>query len=130
MHNRAATGAIGAAMTIVLALTGTTAAAQGSAAAHADKKPARQMNTTLHQHPLQLRVRVLGGYAEQPTFLQKKTCRACTWHRVDTKKTDARGKVRYPLDAPATGNWFYRVGTPERAHYRESYSRVAKTYRL
>lgn len=95
----------------------------------AAKKPAREMITRLHHDPLQLRVRVLGGYANAPTFLQKKTCGTCTWHIVDRRDTDGDGRVRYRLAAPRTGYWFYRVGTPERPHYRESYSRIAKTFR-
>jgi hypothetical protein len=112
-----------------MALTGCTAAVAQSTGDHADKKPARQMITKLHHHPLQLRVRVLGGYPKAPTFLQKKTCRSCAWHIVDRKYTDRDGRVLYPLDAPPTGSWFYRVGTPERPNYRESYSRVARTFR-
>jgi hypothetical protein len=130
MHKPTLAGAIiGAAMSVVIAVSGGPATAQTSVAGHLDKKPARQMITKLHQHPLQLRVKVLGGYQHQVTYLQKKTCKACTWHRVDRKLTNSRAKVRYPLDAPATGNWFYRVMTPERARFRESYSQVARTFR-
>jgi hypothetical protein len=121
-------GILGTAFALTLTLTGGTAVAQGVADGHIGKKPAREMTTKLHQHPLQLRVRVHGDYSRAPTFLQKKTCATCTWHIIDRKKTDTDGRVLYPLDAPATGSWFYRVGTPERPAYRESYSRVARTF--
>jgi hypothetical protein len=130
MHKRTIAGFFGVAMSIVIAVSGGSAIAQGSVAGHVDKLPARQMITKLHQHPLQLRVKVLGDYQHQVTYLQKKTCRGCTWHRVDRKLTNNRAKVLYPLDAPATGNWFYRVMTPARAHFRESYSQVARTFRI
>jgi hypothetical protein len=128
VRSRALTGAAAAVVGTMMALTGGHAVAQ-STIDQAEKKPAREMITRLHHDPLQLRVRVLGGYARAPTFLQKKTCGTCTWHRVDRKDTDRGGRVRYRLAAPRTGNWFYRVGTPERPNFRESYSRVARTFR-
>jgi hypothetical protein len=117
-----------AALGLVLAFFGGASAAQ--ATTQVDKKPARTMITKLHQHPLQIRVRVMGGYAHQPTFLVRKDCAHCTWHKTAHKKTDANGRVLYPLSAPTSGNWYYKVGTPERAQYRESYSRVIRTYRV
>jgi len=128
MAHRIKTAALVAALGMMLAVFGGMSAAHAST--HVDKKPARTMITKLHQHPLQIRVRVMGGYAHQPTFLLRKGCAHCTWHKTAHKKTDANGRVLYPLDAPATGNWYYKVGTPERVRYRESYSRVIRTYRV
>jgi hypothetical protein len=122
-------GTVVAALGLVLAVFGGTSTAQASDV-QADKKPARTMITKLHQHPLQIRVRVMGGYAHGATFLQRKDCVHCDWHKVGHKKTDADGRVLYPLDAPAHGSWYYRVGTPERPRFRESYSRVIRTYRI
>jgi hypothetical protein len=130
MGYRMKAGTVVAALGLVLAGFGGTSTAQASTQDHVDKKPARQMITKLHQHPLQIRVRVLGGYANGPTFLQRKKCATCDWHKVDRKRTDADGRVLYPLDAPASGSWYYRVGTPERPQFRESYSRVIRTFRV
>ena len=123
-------GTVVAALGLLLAVFGGTSTAQASTQAQVDKKPARTMITKLHQHPLQIRVRVMGGYAHKATFLQRKDCAHCTWHKVAHKRTDTNGRVLYPLNAPATGNWYYRVATPERPQYRESYSRVIRTYRI
>jgi hypothetical protein len=128
--NRLKAGTIVAALGLALTVFGGTSTAQASTHPQVDKKPARTMITKLHQHPLQIRVRVMGGYAHGATFLQRKDCAHCNWRKVGHKATDANGRVLYPLDAPSTGNWYYRVATPERPQYRESHSRVIKTYRI
>jgi hypothetical protein len=130
MGYRMKAGTVVAALGLVLTVFGGTSAAQASTDVQSDKKPARTMITKLHEHPLQIRVRVLGGYAHGPTYLERKDCATCRWHRVDRKRTDADGRVLYPLGAPATGNWYYRVSTPERPHFRESHSRVIRTFRV
>ena len=78
------------------------------------------------QH-LQIRTKVR-NYPSAPTFLQKKDCRSCNWHQVDRKQTSRFGRVAYPVGAPSSGKWFYRVGTPKRAHFAVSYGQTFYTY--
>ena len=130
MGYRMKAGTVVAALGLTLAVFGGTGTAQASTQTHVDKLPARTMITKLHQHPLQIRVRVMGGYAHGATLLQRKDCAHCDWHTTGHKATDASGRVLYALGAPSSGNWYYRVATPERPQFRESYSRVIRTYRV
>ena len=84
-------GALG----LTLAVFGGVGTAQASTQTHVDKQPARTMITKLHQHPLQIRVRVMGGYAHAATFLQRKECGTATGTRSRTRPPTPRpGAVR------------------------------------
>ncbi len=100
-----------------------------SASAESAAKETRTINAkviNLNPHKLQMRARVV-DYTGM-TFLQKKNCKDCKWAKVSHKPTTKFGRVFYPVDAPRTGRWYYRVGTPARAHFRQSYSRTYYTY--
>ncbi len=86
---------------------------------------AKIVNVTPQRLSLHVHVR---HYASQPTFLQKKACKSCKWHKIDAKQTNNVGRVAYPVDAPRNGRWYFRVGTPERANFRQSYSQTFYTY--
>jgi hypothetical protein len=107
---------------------GTVATTSAAAAAAKAKRQidAKIINVTRQQ--LQIRAHV-HSYPMQWTFLQKKKCKSCTWHQVAKKKTTEHGRVFYKVGAPRTGRWYFRVGTPERKHFRTSYSDTFYTYR-
>lgn len=96
----------------------------------AGTKPAHHITAKvvkLGPQDLQMRAHV-DNYRNAATFLQKKTCKSCTWHKIAFKKTSQYGRVFYPIGAPRTGRWYFRVGTPERPKFRESYGPTYYTY--
>ena len=111
--------------TAALALPGiavSTATAESALLKHREFKGTKIVNITPQR--LQMRTQVV-QYQNKPTSLQKKDCRVgCTWHRVQRAQTNDTGRVRYEVPAPATGRWFWRIVTPARGQYAESYSPV------
>ncbi len=93
-------------------------------------KPQREITATVvnvTRTKLQMRAKV-ANYPKKATFLQRKLCKGCAWHTVDKKRTSSHGRVAYPVGAPSTGRWYYRVGTPKNAHFARSYSATYYTY--
>jgi hypothetical protein len=78
---------------------------------------------------LQIRAHVR-NYPHRHTFLDKKRCALCTWRIVARKKTSLFGRVFYPVGAPVTGRWYFRVGTPETRRFATSYSPKFYTLRI
>jgi hypothetical protein len=78
---------------------------------------------------LQMRAKV-AKYPRGATFLQRKTCKSCNWRNLTKKRTNAHGRVAYPVGAPATGRWYFRIGTPKNAHFARSYSQTFYTYQF
>jgi hypothetical protein len=77
---------------------------------------------------LQLHAHV-ANYPRGHTFLEKRNCATCGWHVVAKRDTSRVGRVSYPLGAPRTGRWYYRMGTPQTHDFARSYSRKFYTYR-
>jgi hypothetical protein len=104
--------------------------ALSSASADAAAKPHRHITAkvTKPHSTLQLHAHVF-NYPNHITFLQKRNCAKCGWHIVSRRKTNDDGRVMYPLGAPATGRWYYRMGTPETDRFATSYSQKFYTYR-
>jgi hypothetical protein len=78
---------------------------------------------------LQIRAHVQ-NYPHRHTFLDKKRCATCVWRIVARKNTSRYGRVFYPVGAPLTGRWYFRVGTPETPRFATSYSPKFYTYRI
>jgi hypothetical protein len=113
----------------VPALAGPAADAQPSSAAVQAPKPAREVVATGQgsgTDNLRVRVKVHGRplYAGRRASLQAKSCRGCSWHRSQIKRTNDRAVVIFPVGAPATGRRFYRALIPATTKYRVSYSNV------
>jgi hypothetical protein len=104
--------------------------ALSNAAADAVVKPHRTISAkvTKPHSTLQLHAHV-ANYPNRATFLQKRNCAACGWHVVSRRRTSDVGRVMYPLGAPLTGRWYYRMGTPETPRFAASYSQTFYTYR-
>jgi hypothetical protein len=95
-------------------------------------KPARDIVSTGEgsgTDNLRIRTRVKGQpvYSGRRTVLQTKRCRSCTWHPSQSRRTNGRALVVYPVEAPATGRRFYRVKVPATQQYRTSYGNVLAT---
>jgi hypothetical protein len=106
--------------------------ATASTSADAAAKPHRQITAKIvkvSRQTLQIRVHV-PNYPGRHTYLQKKVCAKCTWKVVARKKTSGQGRVFYPVGAPASGRWYFRVGTPETPGFATSYSPKFYTYRI
>jgi hypothetical protein len=106
--------------------------ALSSASADAAAKPHRQITAKivkLGPQSLQIRARV-PNYPMRHTFLDKKNCIKCRWHIVARKNTTRYGRVFSPVGAPASGRWYFRVGTPETPGFATSFSPTFYTYRL
>lgn len=118
------------AATLASAALAVPAASLPSASAETAAKATRVVNAKIvNVTPQRLSLHVhVRHYASQPTFLQKKACKSCNWHKIDTKKTNNVGRVAYPVDAPRNGRWYYRAGTPERVNFLQSYSQTFYTY--
>lgn len=123
-------------LTRVLAVAVTSAAmmvpvvSASTASADPAPKPHRDITAKiLNPTPqtLQIRARV-PHYPMRHTFLQKKVCKTCHWKIVDRKITTKYGRVFYGVGAPATGRWYFRVGTPETMRYATSFSPTFYTY--
>jgi hypothetical protein len=106
----------------VSAVTGTAADAAGKPHRHITAKITKP-NTVLQLH---VHVR---NYPNGHSFLEKRDCAKCDWHVVAHRKTNANGRVTYPLGAPATGRWYYRAGTGATKLFAKSYSPKFYTYR-
>lgn len=105
------------------------AAAPASSSSDRAAKPARVVASTGEgsgTDNLRIRTRVKGQpvYSERRTVLQAKRCRSCTWHPSQSRRTNDRALVVYPVDAPATGRRFFRVKVPATKQYRTSYGNV------
>lgn len=92
-------------------------------------KPAREVVSTGEGSGtanLRIRTRVKGQplYAGRRTVLQTKRCKSCNWHPSQSRRTNNRALVVYPVDAPANGRRFFRVKVPPTAQYRASYGNV------
>jgi hypothetical protein len=106
--------------------------ASSSASADTATKPHRQITAKivkLGPQSLQIRAHV-PNYPHRHTFLDKKNCLKCAWHIVARKNTTAYGRVFYPVGAPASGSWYFKVGTPETPGFATSFSPTFYTYRL
>jgi len=92
-------------------------------------KPARDVVSTGEGSGtanLRIRTRVKGQplYSGRRTVLQTKRCKSCNWHPSQSRRTNNRALVVYPVDAPANGRRFFRVKVPVTAQYRASYGNV------
>lgn len=73
--------------------------------------------------------RVSPDYGSRRIDVQKRSCAACGWHRVQTTQTGDRGGYSFTVGAPRNGRWFWRVSTPASTKYIRSYSGVFTTER-
>jgi len=68
------------------------------------------------------------NYPDRLTYLEKKTCKRCTWRQVAKKRTTKHSIVKYPVGAPRNGRWYWRIKTPATKRFYVSYSDVWYTY--
>ena len=92
-------------------------------------KPAREVVSTGEgsgTDNLRIRTRVKGQpvYSGRRTVLQAKRCKSCNWHPSQSRRTNGRALVVYPVEEPATGRRFFRVKVPATKQYRASYGNV------
>ena len=111
------------ALAVPLASTVSTASAHETAPKqHRVFKDTKIVNLT--RTKLQMRTHIL-RYSHGFTYLEKKQCKVgCKWHRVNHARTNKYGRVRYPVQAPSHGRWYWRIGTPPTHKYARSYSPV------
>ncbi len=73
--------------------------------------------------------RVSPDYGSRRVNLQKRSCAACGWHRVQSSQTGDRGGYSFTVGAPRNGRSFWRVSTPASTKYIRSSSGVFTTRR-
>jgi hypothetical protein len=125
---RLLTAAAVSAVLLLPAVAPSSASAESAAAAKAHRQITAKI-VKVSRETLQIRAHVT-NYPHRHTFLDKKRCATCTWHIVSRKNTSKYGRVFYPVGAPATGRWYFRMGTPETARFATSYSPKFYTYRI
>ena len=106
--------------------------ATSSTSADAAAKPHRHITAKIvkvSRQTLQIRAHV-PNYPNRHTFLDKKNCLKCSWHIVSRRNTTRYGRVFYPVGAPASGRWYFRVGTPATPGFATSFSPTFYTYRI
>lgn len=70
------------------------------------------------------------GYGGKVVFLQRKTCKSCTWKAFDKTRTAGNGAWSFVVPAPRTGSWYFRAKASESTKFVTSYSPVLRTFRL
>ncbi len=60
-------------------------------------------------------------------ILEKRSCAACSYHRVHTTKSGPHGYFRFVVPAPRSGRWWWRAATPATGRFIWSYSAVFTT---
>lgn len=75
---------------------------------------------TLHGH-------VSPFYTGKAISLQKRSCAACDYVTVKHAVTGAGGAYSFPLPAPATGRWWWRLAIPGTTAFMPSYGGTFST---
>ncbi|MGZ4581618.1 MAG: hypothetical protein ACXVXG_13365 [Nocardioidaceae bacterium] len=86
-------------------------------------KVARALNSTVtNDGPVIFKGNVDPGYGNETMYLQRKTCKGCTWKAYAKQQTGANGSWRFRVAEPKNGTWYYRARTTADQDFVASYA--------
>lgn len=68
------------------------------------------------------------GWGGKVVYLQRKTCKRCTWKAFDKQRSTSTGGFRFHTPAPRDGSWYFRAKVPAAGSFTTSYSGVLRTW--
>ncbi len=87
----------------------------------------RALNPRLEDRTGIFHGRVAPRYPHRVVYLDKRVCARCGWQRVRITRTGDHGFWRFVVNAPASGRWWWRAGTPASTRFVRSYSGIYTT---
>jgi hypothetical protein len=87
----------------------------------------RQMNAKLEDGSGSFHGFVRPKWNRRVVYLEKRSCAACSYHRVRSTKSGPYGYFRFVVPAPGSGRWWWRASTPPTSRFIWSYSAVFTT---